>query len=102
MSLDYKLWGTIASFRRPGNDMLAHMDLVAARVDAQATLRRSPDYEDSHITSWGRLSLDEVERLVALEPDPDGHADSLALVRELFAAPGAIVSLYYADPSRGY
>ena len=103
MSLDHKDWATLAAFSRPGNALLDSIDLVVSREDAQSALGRAPDFEDSRVVSWGRLTLEECARLVALEPDPEFHAETLAILQGFFDAVGPpIVTLYYADPHRGY
>ena len=99
MSLDYRDWGTFAAFGAPG--LLGYLDLFVAHQDAQRILCRPPDFADTHVRSWGRITLVEAERLILLEDDD--HGDALAVIRELFSKPNArIVTLYYADRLRGY
>ena len=102
MELDYKHWGTLAAFAGPGMPLVHWIEVVVSCGDARKALAREPDYEDARLTSWGQITLDEASRVALLEPDGDGHPETLALVSELFAsAAGAIVTLFYTDPYRG-
>lgn len=103
MTLDSNGWGTLAAFSRSSHALVAWISLAVPRVDAQLALRRPPDFDDSHVVSWGHLTCEEAEQLVALEPASDLCAETLALARSLFAATDApIVTLYYQDSRRGY
>jgi hypothetical protein len=95
--------GTLAAFSRPRNSLVYWTDLFISRENARAALGRAPDFEDTRVVSWGRISLDEAERLLRLCTDPEFQAEILADLRELSGAVGStIVTLYFADPYRVY
>ena len=103
VSLDSKDGGTLAAFSRPRNSLVYWTDLFISRENARAALGRAPDFEDTRVVSWGRISLDEAERLLRLCTDPEFQAEILADLRELSGAVGStIVTLYFADPYRVY
>ena len=103
VSLDSKDGGTLAAFSRPRNSLVYWTDLFISRENARAALGRAPDFEDTRVVSWGRISLDEAERLLRLCTDPEFQAEILADLRELSGAVGStIVTFYYADPYRVY
>ena len=103
VSLDYKDWGMLAAVSRPGNSLVYYTDLIVSVEKARSALGRAPDFEDSHVVSWGRLTFDEVERLLRLQPYPEFQAEWFEDLQRLFGPVGSsIVTLYYADSYRVY
>ncbi len=101
-SLDPKDWGRLVAFDGPRGPLLRQMDLLVSRKEARDALGREPDFLDARAVSWGRLTLDECQRLVLLEADTESHDDAIILVGELFAfTSSTIVTLYYADRYHG-
>ena len=102
MALDWKEWGTIAALAGPDMVVAQWADLVVSCDDAIKIMHRDPDYRDSTITSWGRVTLDEARRLAALGPEEEFREETLGLIDELFAsAELQAVTVYYPDPYRG-
>ena len=103
MSLDVKDRGTLAAVSRPGNSLVYWTDFPISAENVRSALGRAPDFEDSLVGSWGRLTFDEAERLLRLQPYPEPQVETPALLRELFGAAGSsAVTLYCADPYRVY
>ncbi|QWP78395.1 hypothetical protein J5226_08390 [Lysobacter sp. K5869] len=102
MSLDYKAWGTLATFG-PGYVLLGWTSLEVSRDDAQAALGRAPDHQDDRATAWGRITREEAARLLRRESHlGDYENERSALIADLYGkAADTLVSLYYQDPFRG-
>lgn len=102
MGLDYKQWGRLASFD-PKHCLVAQTDVVVSREDAAVALGRGPDYEDTHMVSWSRLTVEDASRVLAIEENPASAEERARLLDEI-CPPGEAtnLALYYADPHREY
>jgi hypothetical protein len=102
MDLDYRQWGTLASFDLT-HCLVAQTDVVVSREDAEAALGRGPDFQDTHMVSWARLTIEDAARVLAIEQDPASREGRSRLLDEIYPSGDATnLVLYYADPYREY
>ena len=102
MALDPKDWGTLAAFSRSTHALLHWVSIVVVRQDAQLSLGRPPDFDDSRVVSWGHLTLEDARHLVERGPNSE-PVDQLDLEQTfVHAGEPLIVTFYYHDPARGY
>ncbi|HSQ79465.1 MAG TPA: hypothetical protein VLN41_02635, partial [Candidatus Bathyarchaeia archaeon] len=45
--------GVLAAISEPGHNVVCSTELFVLSGDAQTELGRAPDFEDSHVVSWG-------------------------------------------------
>ena len=102
MTLDSKDWGTLAAFSRSTRSLLDWVSIAISREDAQLALGRPPDFDDSHVVSWGHISLEEARQLVEREPN-SASLDQHDLEQAFFhSSEPQVVTLYYRESARGY
>lgn len=100
MTPDYKQWGWLASFD-PTHCLVALTSVVVSREDAEVALGKGPDFEDTHMVSWARLTIEEASRVLAIEENPESAEGCAQLLDEICPPREATnLVLYYTDPYR--
>ncbi|WP_437984374.1 hypothetical protein [Sorangium sp. So ce117] len=102
MAIDFRDFAMLVSLDAQGR-LVDRFELVIPLETTRSCFSRPPDFEGGSVVSWGALTPEEAEDLVAHDADPEHRSETLDLVRELFAAGASTrVSLYYADSNHAY